>query len=175
MLEEGWVLFHFDGDRTWAARESSENQEKFQEHVWERVRELVGSTLARSQNGSTPQESEAQAGARMTRLKTVVPFYSMEAWLFQNTREAVRLCQEHYQGRDISKFQEWAQDRTALDEVDQPKKKTCLKAAHNHDLASTGFPAREVRAAGKSFAATVESLRQDTELREALARTYSLE
>jgi hypothetical protein len=176
MLEDGWVLFHFDGDRTWAARETSENMEKFQKQVWERVRELVGSTLAKSQSGSTLQEAEARARARMARLKTVVPFYSMEAWLFQNTREAVRLCQEHYQGRDVSKFQEWAQDRTALDEVDQPKKKTCLGAAHNHDLASNGgFPAREVRAAGKSFAATVESLLQDAELREALARTYSLE
>jgi recombinational DNA repair ATPase RecF len=72
-------------------------------------------------------------------------------------------------------FQTWASDRTALDEVPKPKEAVCLGAAHNLELASHGLPAREVRAAGKSFAATVEALSQDAELCAALARTYSIE
>ncbi|MCY1073654.1 hypothetical protein [Archangium lansingense] len=173
MLEGGWVFFHFDGDRTWSSRDSSENVAKFQNLVREKVRGLIVLTLAAQRRGSASQEIEAHADARMARLKTVVPFYSIEAWLFQNTREAIRLCQERYGGRDVEQFQAWAQDRTALDEVLKPKEAVCLGAAHNLDLASAGIPAREVRAAGKSFTAVVEALNQDTELREALARTYA--
>ncbi|WNG54189.1 hypothetical protein F0U59_04835 [Archangium gephyra] len=173
MLEDGWVLFHFDGDRAWASRASSENVEKFQTLVWESVRGLVASKLAELRDGSTPQSIEAQADARMGRLKTVVPFYCIEAWLFQNIWEAIRLCQERYGGRDVEQFQAWARDRTSLDEVLKPKEAVCLGAAHNLDLASTGFPAREVRAAGRSFSAVVDALSQDAELREALARTYA--
>jgi hypothetical protein len=173
MLEDGWVFFHFDGDRAWSARESSENVTKFQSLIREKVRELVLTKLSEQQGGSASQQLDAQADARMARLKTVVPFYSIEAWLFQNTREAIRLCQERYGGRDVDQFQAWAQDRAVLDEVLKPKDAVCLGAAHNLELASNGFPTREVRAGGKSFAAAVEALNQDSELLEALARTYA--
>jgi hypothetical protein len=121
---------------------------------------------------ATPQELEARAKQRMSRLKQVVPFYSIEAWLFQNTQEAIRLCQEHHGGRDAARFQQWEQDRAALDEVLKPKAEVCLGAKHNLELASNGFPAREARAAGKSFAAIIQALCQDAELCEALRRTY---
>ncbi|MFE8604915.1 hypothetical protein [Archangium violaceum] len=173
MLEDGWVLFHFDGDRVWASRASSENIEKFQTLIGAGVRQLIASKIAELRDGSTPESVEARANARMARLKAVVPFYSIEAWLFQNTREAIRLCQERYSGRDVEQFHAWARDRTSLDEVLKPKEAVCLGAAHNLDLASTGFPAREVQAAGRSFTAVVEVLSQDAELREALARTYA--
>jgi hypothetical protein len=174
MLEDGWVLFHFDGDRSWSSRESSENVEKFRKLVCDKVRELVVLKLTEQhRNDISPQEIEIRARARMNRLKTVVPFYSIEAWLFQNTREALRLCQERYGGRDVEQFQVWAQDRGALDEVLKPKDAVCLGAAHNLDLASNGFPTREVRAVGKSFEAVVQSLSQDAELRQALAQTYA--
>ncbi|EPX61194.1 hypothetical protein D187_000977 [Cystobacter fuscus DSM 2262] len=173
LMVDGWVLFHFDGDREWSTRDSSENVKKFQTLVYARVRELVVLKLTELRDGSTPQALEARAHARLTRLKTVVPFYSIEAWLFQNNREAIRLCQESYSGRDVEQFQAWAQDRTALDEVLKPKEAVSMGAAHNLDLASHGFPAREVHAAGKSFAATVDTLKQDGELRDALARTYA--
>ena len=174
MLEDGGALFHFDGDRAWGSRDSSENVEKFQTLVREKVQALLELKLAEQRSGSSPREVEAHARARLVRLKTVVPFYSIEAWLFQNTREAIRLCQERYNGRDVEQFHAWAQDRTALDEVLKPKEAVCLGAAHNLELASNGFPSREVRAAGRSFDAVVaEVLSQDAELREALARTYA--
>ncbi len=175
MLEDGWVLFHFDGDRVWADREPSENVEKFQKLVREGVRELVVLRLSEQRSGSTPQEIELHARARLARLKTVVPFYSIEAWLFQNTREAIRLCEEHYNGRDVERFQAWAQNRTELDEVLKPKEAVRLGAGHNLELASNGFPARDVRAAGKSFAAVIAALSEDAELHAALARTYAYE
>lgn len=173
MLEDGWVLFHFDGDRAWSERESSENVARFQTLVHEKVQALLVLNFTQLQDGSTPQDIEARAKARMTRLKTVVPFYSIEAWLFQNTREAIRLSQQFRGARDVSQFHSWEQDRTLLDEVPKPKEAVSLGAAYNLDLATNGFPAREVKAVGKSFAATVDTLAQDTELQAALARTYA--
>lgn len=174
LLENGWVLFHFDGDRPWADRESSENTRKFKEIVLKNVLLLVEQTL----QGQTPGQREAQranaerARERLRRLKVVVPFYSIEAWLYQNTREALRLCEEHHGGRDEERFHQWAADRAALDEEVKPKEQVCLRDKHNPALASRSFPAREVHAVGKSFAAVVLALSEDAELCEALRRTY---
>jgi hypothetical protein len=177
LLENGWAFFHFDGDRAWADRGSSENVSKFKARVWEKVQLLIQMKLeGRDKQGGqllSSKDAEVRATQRMSRLKTVVPFYSIEAWLFQNTREAVRLCEAHYGGRDAEQFRKWEQDRTALDEVLKPKEQVCLGAKHNLELATDGFPAREVHAAGTSFAAVVQSLSQDMELREALKRTYT--
>jgi len=174
-LPNGWVFFHFDGDRRWSASASSENRQKFMELIWEPVRLKIQERLVgrMPEMATRTEEVKKYAEARMARLKTVVPFYSIESWLFQNTREALRLCQERYGGRDVEQFEAWAQDRGALDEVLKPKEAVCLGASHNLDLASNGFPTREVRAAGKSFEATVQSLSQDAELRQALAQTYA--
>lgn len=179
LLENGWAFFHFDGDRAWKDRDSSENRAKFKELIWEKVRLLVRMTLEEQEKKAggkaAPAAIDARATQRMERLKQLVPFYSIEAWLFQNTQEAIRLCHTHYSGRDVERFQGWEQDRPALDEVLKPKEAVCLGAKHNLDLASNGFPARELRAAGKSFAAAVQLLSQDAELREALQQTYSFE
>jgi hypothetical protein len=177
LLENGWAFFHFDGDRAWAEAGSSENVAKFRELIWEKVRQRIQMRLEELEKEAgkvaAPKDIEARAMQRMSRLKTVVPFYSIEAWLFQNTREAARLCETHYGGRDAEQFRKWEQDRTALDEVLKPKERVCLGAKHNLELTTNGFPAREVHVAGKSFAAVVKTLSQDVELREALSRTYT--
>ncbi len=179
LLENGWAFFHFDGDRSWADRGSSENVAKFRARVWERVRLLIQMKLdeQEKQAGRVPvaKALEARATQRMSRLKQVVPFYSIEAWLFQNTQEAIRLCELHYEGLDVERFQQWMLDRGSLDEVVKPKAVVCLGSKHNLELASQGFPTREARAAGKSFDAVVQELVQDAELREALRRTYAHE
>jgi hypothetical protein len=179
LLDNGWAFLHFDGDRDWAERDSSENVTKFRSRVWERVRLLIQMTLEEQERkaGRTPvpKDLDARATQRMSRLKQVVPFYSVEAWLFQNTQEAIRLCEAHYEGRDVERFRQWQLDRGALDEVVKPKTEVCLGAKHNLELASRGFPARAARDAGKSFNAAVQVLAQDAELLEALQRTYSRE
>ncbi|WP_224244072.1 hypothetical protein [Hyalangium gracile] len=179
LLENGWAFFHFDGDRTWKDRDSSENVTKFKEQVWVKVRQLIQSKLEEweKKEGRRPESAalEARATQRMERLKQTVPYYSIEAWLFQNTTEAIRLCETHYSRRDVEQFRKWELDRQALDEVVKPKESVCLGAKHNLALATQGFPAREVRSAGKSFAAVVQALSQDAEFCEALKRTYSYE
>lgn len=179
LLENGWAFFHFDGDRAWKDRSSSENRKTFEEVFCEKVRLLIQLELEKREKkeGRKPDTAAlaAQAKRHMERLKQIVPYYSIEAWLFQNTSEAIRLCETHYNRRDVEQFQKWEQDRPALDEVPQPKKFVCLGAKHNLELASQGFPAREVRGAGKSFDAVAHALSQDAELCEALRRTYTCE
>lgn len=101
----------------------------------------------------------------------MMPYYTIEAWLYQNTDVAIRLCQERYQGRDVQKFQEWQRDRARLDEEKKEGLAVCLEKRHNLDLASSGYPAHEVHGAHASFHAVVEALRASAPLRAALSET----
>jgi len=80
-----------------------------------------------------------------------MPFYSIEAWTYQNTAVSVRLCNARYGGRDAAVFAEWAADPGRLDEVERVKEVAVLKGKHNLELASDGFPAETRFRAGKSF------------------------
>ena len=86
----------------------------------------------------------------MARLLECVPFYSIEAWLYQSTDAALALCRSNYQGADASTFSKWAENRALLDEVLKPKDRTCLRDKHNEELAD-GLPVREVLQAGRSL------------------------
>jgi hypothetical protein len=152
--KDGFVLFHIDGDRTWTERSSSENVELFKKRVVEPVRMIL------MRSDSTAQDAEA----RMLRLLPVVPFYSIEAWLYQHTEVAIRLCRERYQGRDIARFEVWRQDRAALDDVKEPKDEVCIKSSHNLECAGRGYPAQAVFEAGRSYMECVLRLRACSEL-----------
>jgi hypothetical protein len=118
--------------------------------------------------------SEDERNERLKRLRLLVPFYSIEAWLYQNTREAARRCEEEGCKQCRPKLEEWAQGRASLDEVPRPKEVLCLRDKYNAHLASSGFPADEVYAADASFAHAVEGLLDCSEFTSALERTYAL-
>jgi len=97
-----------------------------------------------------------------------MPYYTIEAWLYQNTDVAIRLCQEKYQGQDVQKFLHWQSNRVQLDE-EVEELHVCLGKKHNLELASSGYPARAVYEAKGSFYAAVEALGACSDLRAALA------
>lgn len=163
----GFVLYHIDGDRSWAEQSSSENVRKFRERMLPPIQAALRQELTKRH---VPENLHAE---HMKRLRLLVPFYSIEAWLYQNTREAIRLCAEEGCKRCRPKLEQWMQSRASLDEVPQPKEELCLRDKYNAQLASTSFPAREVEAAGASFAHAVEGLLDCDELTSALERTYS--
>lgn len=185
----GFVLFHIDGDRCWSEREQSENTAKFDELIRARVREVLvyekqarRDSRPRGRRGAGGRDalvheeqpwSDAEIDRCMERLVVLVPFYSIEAWTYQNTQRARALCREHHGGRDVECFDAWERDRTALDEVEQPKRETCLADRHNRDLAESAFPHEQVHAAGTSFRAAVEALRACQDLRDALRATHA--
>jgi len=161
--EQSFVFFHIDGDRSWSKRETSENHQKFLERIRHGVEQLL------AQSGRSALEIETA----LSRLCLVMPFYSIEAWLYQNTRAAIQICQESYNGADVERFKAWEQKRALLDEEEKPKEKTCLRDRHNLDLAKDGFPSGAVYDAGCSFAAAVDSLLDCEKLGEVLDRIAS--
>ncbi len=77
----GFVFFHVDGDTAWTRHEGSEQPAKFAE-LAAAVEQLVAAGLAR-------QGRRAETGAVMSRFRALMPFHSIEAWLFQNTSELI--------------------------------------------------------------------------------------
>jgi hypothetical protein len=158
----GFVLFHVDGDCAWSRQASADSREKFEKLIVRPLRALLASDV-RGQPLSGPEVESLLA-----RLRLIVPFYSVEAWLYQNTDVAIALCHDHHDGKDADRFASWKERRHELDEMEQPKRQLCLQDRHNKELAETRYPARVVYEVGASFAATVDSLRACESLCKAL-------
>jgi len=168
LKDTGFVLYHIDGDRPWSEHESSENVREFRSRMLPPIEAGVRFHLQKQ-----PHDAR-EPGKRMKRLQLVVPFYSIEAWLYQNTREAKRLCEQDGCGQCYpQKLAGWEKDRASLDEVTQPKKALCFQDKHNARLASSGFPAQETYEAEASFQHAVLQLLECDELTTALERTYA--
>jgi hypothetical protein len=129
--EGGFVIFHCDGDTSWKKRKESTKRSKFGRLIEPGIRARLCDAVK-----LTPTKIEAA----MKRVLIVVPHYSIESWLYQNTEEAIRICHTQYAGKDVAQFESWAADRKQLDEVLKPKEAVCLKDKHNHVLATTNFP-----------------------------------
>lgn len=169
-LQQGnYVFFHVDGDRPWAERQSSENASQLETFVTRPVAELLRGP--RRRGGTPPTEAEAERMLR--KLVFLIPYYSIEAWTYQNLAVARRVCAEKHNGEHLELFAYWSQDRGRLDELRKPKELCCLGDQYNAELAGTHYPTREVVAVDKSFAACIDNIRERVPcLVEALAATH---
>ena len=175
VLEEdapGYVLFHFDGDCSWSDRESSENARRLQafERFVEGLRSIIEEHVAKHR---LPLDA-LEIDRRLRRVCAVVPFYSIESWLYQNTKRARELCQQRC-GKHVELIEQWQHDRALLDDIVKPKKQLCIGSEENHELAKTltHQVANELYELGQSFYATVERLQSCPGLREALRATWT--
>lgn len=148
----GFVVFHYDGDTLWRKRTESKGIQQFDE-----VRTRVAQVL------SGRRVAPDEIARRLGRLIECVPFYSVEAWLYQATGRAIELCRQKHRAADVDKFEKWSADRTLLDDVLQPKEATCLRDAHNDDLGKH-VPVWEVAQAGRSLMWFVWALHRFPEL-----------
>lgn len=151
-----FVFFHVDGDRPWSESQRgalSENVNAFERQV------LPGVRLLLEQHGQVE---------RLDRLFLIVPFYSVEAWLYQNTDELVRLYARHHPGHaDLATLEAWRAQPGDLDEVPQVKRRLIVRDQHNLQLAQV-FPARRAHEVEKSYHRLVEQLRASAPLISAL-------
>lgn len=161
--QSGFVFFHVDGDCVWSERGSSENLEKFESLLIRKVEEALLDGGARKKPRSRPEVE-----GLLARLRLIMPFYSVEAWLYQNIEVAIALCHAHHGGKDADRFARWKERRHELDELERPKDTLCLQDRHNKELAERAYPAPAVYEAGASFAAAVDSLRACDALCQAL-------
>lgn len=173
-LQNSFVLFHIDGDRPWSERHTSENAEKFQ-----KFRVTLPQVADRGRaNNPRPRvdgtaHNESRPELHLENLILICPYRSIEAWLYQNLRVALDICNREHKGAHHAKLQVWEAQRAELDELPAPEKALCLEKAFNLELAARGFPAREAYDVKKSFADTVDRLRSCDALVRALEFTRS--
>jgi hypothetical protein len=168
----GYVLFHFDGDCSWSDRESYENARRLEafEKFVEGLRSIIEEHVAKH---CLPFDA-VEIDRRLRRVCAVVPFYSIESWLYQNTKRACELCEERC-GKHVALIEEWRHRRSFLDDIVKPKKQLCFGSDENLELAKsfTHELADELYQLGQSFHASVERLQSCPGLREALHATWT--
>ncbi|MCY3020271.1 MAG: hypothetical protein NTW87_14730 [Planctomycetota bacterium] len=160
-----FVVFHADGDHVWSERKSAGIEGQFAKLIAEKVERVL------REQAKPVMDGRMTASDGIKNLVLIVPFYSVEAWLYQNTKAAIALCHKHYRGKDAGQFAKWENNRGALDEVAKVKESVCLGAKHNAELAEDPFPAKAVYDVKKSFEAAVGRLTQCAPLVTALAKT----
>ena len=162
-LEDGFVVHHVDADRTWKNRERSPspNAAAIQTDILDHVRALY------RLNGL----NDAEIDANLSRFFRLVPYWEIEAWLYQNTERALGFCQRRPDCDCPALLAAWRRDRALLDEQPHPSDLLCFGKRHNHDLLHA-FPTADVIAAGKSLAAAIDPMLACDPLLHAIERTY---
>jgi hypothetical protein len=170
----GYVLFHFDGDRPWSERHASTTIEKFRQFI-RGLRPLVEQNLRARGLLRNGDDVDAIVDDRLGRVREVVPYYSVESWLYQSTARLRELCQAGC-GKHLDLIGQWEADRTLLDEVRKPKEQLCIGSTKNRDLAEsiTRGLSRKLRDTRCSFHAAVERLQSCPGLQAALRSTWDL-
>lgn len=164
-LGDGFVVHHFDADRTWGERDRDAplDAKPVQTEILAHVRALL------ALKGVTNEAVEAM----LERYLRLVPYREIEAWLYQNTERARALACGHTDCGCLVRLDAWRDDRGLLDEVlDPPTALRCIGKRHKHDLAA-GVPVAAVYRADKSLTASVDAMLACDALLHALERTYS--
>lgn len=163
--DQAFVVHHVDADRRWDDRykDPSVKVDQVRREVLPHVRTILSKFYA-----------DLELDRRLERYLLLVPYWELEAWLYQHTDLAEKLCREHTQcrGQHAPLLAAWRDDRGALDDREDPSDLLpCAGKRHNKELAA-GIPLKPVIGAGKSLAAAVETLLACEPLLDALARTY---
>jgi hypothetical protein len=158
-----FVVHHVDADRKWSerARKPSENAAAIERDILAHVRALLRGK----------KFSDAEIDRLMARYFSLVPYWELEAWLYQNTERALQLCRHAADCRCPELLATWRADRALLDDVAHPSDQLCLGKRHNDDLL-TGYPTADVIAANTSLAAAIEPMLACDALLHAIERTY---
>lgn len=142
------IFVHVDADGPWSTRDEThlcDNARRFTEEIVRRVAAIL---------------EQQQQPHRLEQIAMLIPFWTLESWLYQNTREALRICQEYPQYRgEAAHFELWQQRPHLLDEHVRPKDTVRFGSKYNLRLASEGFPAGRLYQLGLSFTAAVEGAR----------------
>lgn len=159
----GFVVYHIDGDRPWSSHPGSENTRKFASNLVAGVRREIVSMK--------PQLASDDVDRRVARLRPFVPFYSIEAWLYQNLPqlEAIASADARRGGEMRATLADWRANPHLIEELEQPKT-SIFGPHHNVRLAQNDWPAAEVYARGQSYRRSVDGLGACADLDEHLRR-----
>jgi hypothetical protein len=163
------VFFHFDGDVPWSRKKECRTREQFTKEILDQL-----ALILREKTRTRPGLNDNEIQLCLSRLVCVVPYYSIEAWTYQNTERLVHICKRycgHKHAQHTKKYEPWLRNPNELDEVTKPKDNCCLGGKYNHELVSTSFPWARLAAAKKSFADFVNELQRRPEVVSILAIT----
>lgn len=151
------VFFHVDGDCVWADNEQAE----VRGHL-ETFRQDLLSAGVHAKTGALDASTVDEAFIE------VIPFYSIESWLYACTE---LLYTYTSRATERERIAEWAADLGKLDEVREIKDELpSIKNRHNRELARH-IPAAALCAADKSYAATVKLVSASRRVRAGLDET----
>lgn len=162
----GFVFLHYDGDETYSNQERSDARRHFDDLRLKVEQQVRAAGIM----------DEGALRRTMSGFIAMTPFYCIEAWTYQHTEAAGKIC-AHHCGKHLGLFEVWKKDRGALDEIgklwDPEELDCCLGKENNVALVGPGYPAGDVWLAGKSFYDTVDRMVECPDLVEMLARTYT--
>lgn len=165
-----FVLFHIDGDRPWSQHEDCENIRKFHRLILDRLPQVA--VAGRAHTAALRDTSPvAPPQPKLAHLLLLCPFYSIEAWLYQNFPAATALCQDAHGYAHRQCWEAWHAQPAVIEELSQPKLVCCLAAKYNLVLASRQFPAEQLYYRDQSFTKSVNRLMNCEALCAALAQT----
>jgi hypothetical protein len=157
-----FVVHHVDADRKWSERDRkpSENIQSVERDILAHVRLRLRARF-----------SEAEIDGLLSRYFSLVPYWELESWLYQNTDRALKLCRHAAGCRCPELLARWRADRSELDDVPHPSDQLCLGKRYN-DALLEGYPTADVIAANTSLAAALSNLLKSDALLHAIERTY---
>ncbi len=173
--ERGFVVHHVDADQTWTQYTSQTPKPqvtKLDSLLLTPVRKILHADYKKRSPDNSEAALAAEVEARMARFFRLIPCWEMEAWLYQNTERALGLCKRRPGCHCEALLAGWRVDREALDEQENPSDQLCLGKDHNEELAR-GLPVKAIYDAGKSLAASLETMLGCDALMHAIQRTYA--
>ena len=158
MEEESFIFFHFDAD----CRFSDFTELSICWMHFLEFRKEIKSIMVdhyKQKYGDEDLESSEKAEQSLSKLIPLISCYSLESWLYQNTRVAIEILTQN--GVDISRFLEFEKNREVLDEIEKIKDDASLYLSdrYNTRLMAEGFPFDEVYLIEKSFYQSIERAR----------------
>ena len=160
---DSFVVFHFDGDTTWTQRAAALTAAQFESKIVTHAKQYAIGIAAKNPEVA-PFNNE--------KLIRLVPYYAIEAWLFQNFDECERTATTP---ADRTQLAQWRNNRGLLDELIRPDKQLSIGKTNNLPLAKSlsNTTVTDIMATGKSLAAIVQGLQCNAALSSA-ARRVSL-
>lgn len=164
-----FVVFHVDGDTPWEQRQQSENHRKFDWFVIKIKQSAeAGQRRVQASRRAPSQDVKPNAEPDLDNFIRLMPFYTLEAWLYQNLQGIVDICRKQHDGKHVDAAREWENRRHEMDEIVKPADHFCVAKMHNHELANRGFPAQKAYDVQKSFFENVERMKTCSKLVAAL-------
>jgi hypothetical protein len=163
-VPNGFVIFHFDGDRPYVQHHDAENPKKFEAQIISKVR-LRLQQPRQASLALKPTPAAAPPIDPLTKLLVLTPYYNVEAWTYYNTRVLRTLCRPD----EVETVDTWGRDPSMLEEIEKIGTRISPGKAHNSTLAQQSFPGALANNVGKSFADTVRKLKENGPLMTALS------